>query len=146
MPTRLKPSAKFIKRCELRVYRYWAVYAVMSPPSSSSSMSKQQSLILLESASAGRYQGELLRKRCKIRYLRAELLSACYSARVQITQSYQKVCAHFATERNLPIARLLMLSDFNLFDLAFQLLNACAQLAAKTYSLDIPCSSPPYPR
>ena len=45
----------------------------------------------------------------------------------------------------MPIARLLMLSDFNLFDLAFQLLNACAQLAAKTYSLDIPCSSPPMP-
>ena len=31
MPTRLKPSAKFIKRCELRVCRYRAVYAVYEP-------------------------------------------------------------------------------------------------------------------
>jgi hypothetical protein len=64
---------------------------------------------------------------------------------VQIAQSCQKVCAHFATERNLPIAQLLILSDFNLFTFTFRLLNACAQLAAKTYSLDMPCSSPPIP-
>ena len=78
-----KLPVKLIKRVKLRVhYTLPDLYALyMSPPSPSSLMPKQQSLVLLESASASRYQRELLRKWCKIRCFRTKLFSACCSAR-----------------------------------------------------------------
>ena len=81
--TQLKSFAKLIKCVKSRVH-YNAtglVCAVYEPAKLSSSMLKQQSLILLENVSAGRYQRKLLRKRCKIRCFYTELLSACCSAR-----------------------------------------------------------------
>ena len=38
-----------------------------------------------------------------------------------------------------------MLSDFNLFAFTFRLLDACMQLAAKTYLLDMPVARPLMP-
>ena len=81
--TQLKPSAKLIKHAKSRVH-YNAtgfVCAVYEPAKLILINAKTALIILLESVSAGRYKRELLRKWCKIRCLRAELLSACCSAR-----------------------------------------------------------------
>lgn len=75
--TQLKSFAKFIKHAKSRVHYnatglVCAVYELAKPILIN--VSKQQSLVLLENASASRYQRELLRKWRKIRYLRTELL------------------------------------------------------------------------
>ena len=77
-----KLPVKLIKRVKSRVhYTLPDLYALYMSAKFILINAKTALIILLESVSAGRYKRELLRKWCKIRYLRAELLSACCSVR-----------------------------------------------------------------